>query len=64
MAKKKRKSPEKRQGNDTKADLTKKISPLYESNMVTLSNRKENETPLVDDENVEYARRFVEENKK
>lgn len=51
-------------GNKAKVDPKGHVESLYQSNMVTLSNRKDHETPVVDDENVEYGRRFVEENKK
>lgn len=58
------KNPKLIHGNNAKIDPNKHVSELYEANMVTLSNRKSHETPLVDDANVEYAREFVEKNKK
>lgn len=51
-------------GNSAKIDPAKDVTSLYQQNLVTASDKKDHETPLVDDENVEYARRFVEENKK
>lgn len=51
-------------GNHAKIEPKKHVESLYQSNMVTLSNRKQDETPLVNDDDVAYARRFVEENKK
>lgn len=63
---KKPKNKEKRllHGNNAKIDPKTEVTSLYQSNRVTLSSRREDETPLVDDDNVEYARRFSEENKK
>ena len=51
-------------GNQTRVNPSGHIEPLYASNTVTLSNKKSDETPAVDDANVEYAKKFVEENKK
>lgn len=58
------KQPKKLHGNRAKVDEAKQVESLYQSNRAVLSSRREDETPLVDDDNVEYARRFVEENKK
>lgn len=51
-------------GNKAKIDPDQHVESLYQSNMATLSSRKEKETPLREDENVSYAKGFVEENKK
>jgi len=51
-------------GNQARVDPEKKIEGMYATNAVTISNRKERETPLVDDENVSLARDFSMENKK
>lgn len=58
------KQPEELRGNKTKVDPKSKIEPLYITNTVTMSDRKDHETPVVDDDNVSYARKFQEENKK
>lgn len=51
-------------GNKARVSKDKKVVPLYLTNAVTMSDTKEEETPLVDEENVELAREFSEENKK
>lgn len=51
-------------GNETKVDTNSKIDPLYITNTITMADRKKNETPIVDDDNVAYARKFQEENEK
>lgn len=56
--------PKRLHGNNAKIDPKKKVESLYQSNMVILSDSKEGVTPVVDDDDVEYARRFAEENKK
>lgn len=53
-----------RRGNSTEVDPRKKVSSEYVTNAVTVSNRKKNETPIVDDQNVALARDFSQENKK
>jgi|GEM_PF-2830809 len=55
---------EKLHGNSAKVDPKKKITGAYITNRVTMSRRKEDETPLVEDDDVEYARQFSKENKK
>lgn len=56
--------PKEIRGNKTTVDPKSKIEPLYITNTVTMSDRKLNETPVADDDNVAYARKFQEENKK
>lgn len=51
-------------GNKAKVDPGSNKVPEYLTNTVTMSDRKKHETPVVDDDNVAYARKFVEENKK
>jgi hypothetical protein len=51
-------------GNRAKIDPKKQIASLYEMNRVTMAEHKAHETPIVNDDNVEYAKHFVEENKK
>jgi hypothetical protein len=51
-------------GNRAKIDPKKQIESLYATNRVTLSDHKAHETPIVEDDDVEYSRRFVEENEK
>jgi hypothetical protein len=56
--------PRKKHGNRAKIDPESQIASLYATNRVTLSDHKEHETPVVSDDDVAYARRFAEENKK
>lgn len=51
-------------GNRAKIDSKQSVESLYRSNRVTLTSHKDHETPLVEDDDVAYARNFVEENKK
>ncbi len=50
-------------GNRARVPKDKQVTPLYLTNAVTMSDTKEDETPLVDEENVRLAREFSEENK-
>lgn len=56
--------PDKLRGNSAKIDPAKKIIGLNVTNTVTMSEKTIHGTPVVDDENVAYAKKFVEENKK
>ena len=58
----KKNKPRETSGNATKAG--KRVESLYSANTVTVSNSVENGTPVVCDESVEYARDFINENKK
>ena len=49
-------------GNRAKIDPAKKVLGEYASNAVTASQRKKNETPVIDDQSVEAARAFNHEN--
>lgn len=51
-------------GNNAKVDKNSKIEPAFIASTVTMSDKKKHETPLVEDSNVAYARKFIEENKK
>lgn len=51
-------------GNNAKVDPQKKVVGRFVTNTVTMSDRKDHETPIVDEDDVEYAKKFVEENKK
>lgn len=51
-------------GNHAKIDPKKKITGDYITNAVTLFQKKEGETPVADDEAVDLAREFSQENQK
>ena len=51
-------------GNHAKIDPSKAIESLNQSCLVTASDHVEHGSPIVDEENVRYAKKFVEENKK
>lgn len=56
--------PDSLHGNGAKVEPDRKIVPQFLTNTVTMSREKKHETPLVDDSNVEYARKFSQENQK
>ena len=56
--------PNETHGNKTKAKNIKNIVPEFIVSTTVMSDRKDRETRVVDDDNVEYAKKFVEENKK
>lgn len=47
-----------------KAKATGDTVPAYLANTVTMADKKRHETPVVEDQNVAYAKKFVQENKK
>ncbi|WRS28013.1 hypothetical protein U6B65_02495 [Oscillospiraceae bacterium MB08-C2-2] len=51
-------------GNSAKIDPQKKITGAYTTNTITAYNKKENETPIISDENVRLSRKYVDENHK
>lgn len=51
-------------GNHAAINPCKHVDSMYQNNLVTVHDHCENETPIVDEKNVRYARKFVEENKK
>lgn len=51
-------------GNSAKIAPKKHVSSLYQANRVTISDHKDHETPMVDDDDVAYAKSFVDENHK
>ena len=51
-------------GNSARIDKDKKVTPLYLTNAVTMSDTKDGKPPVVGDENVRLARNFSIENKK
>ena len=57
-------APKELHGNNAKVAPNKKIEGAYVTNTVTMSNKKNCKTPIVQQSNVEYARKFAEENKK
>jgi hypothetical protein len=59
MAKKKE-----RHGNNAKIQQGKHVESLYQSNMAVQEGRIRPEDQAQQDEQVSYARKFVEENKK
>lgn len=61
---KKNKKDQALHGNSAKIDPAGAVTSLYQSNTVTMSDRKQHETPLVDEKNVEYIKKFVEVNEK
>lgn len=57
--------PNKLHGNSAKVDPEQHIESEYATNSVTRSARRKNGVPfLTSQEDVEYAKKFVEENKK
>ena len=56
--------PEEIHGNKAKIDKSKKIAPEFATMTNMMADKKENETLIVNDENVAHAKHFVEENKK
>lgn len=59
-----KKQPKDLHGNYAKINPGKNVVPLFTTNTVTMSEQKEHETPIVEDSNVEYARKFSKENQK
>ena len=57
-------APKELHGNRAKIDPAKPIVGRNIMDAVTMSDHKKRETPIVSDENVAYARKFAEENKK
>jgi hypothetical protein len=51
-------------GNNARIHPRKHVESLYQTNLVTYSEETEGETPVSSDENVAYAKKFVDENKK
>ena len=47
-----------------KVDHKKKINGIMQGNTITMSDKNRDGTPIVDDDDVQYARNFVNENKK
>jgi hypothetical protein len=57
-------NPKEIHGNKAKIDKSKKVMPEFAAMTNALADRKDNETLVVNDENVAHAKHFVEENKK
>lgn len=51
-------------GNNAKTSPKSKVVPDYITNTVTMAQKKEHETPIVEDSDVAYARKFSQENQK
>lgn len=58
------KQPKKLHGNSAKVNPAGKVVPAFLTNTVTMSQEKNHETPVVEDSNVAYARKFSQENQK
>lgn len=58
------KQPKKLHGNNAKVEPGSKVVPSFLTNTVTMSQKKQHETPIVEDSNVAYARKFSQENQK
>lgn len=58
------KKPKKLHGNSARVSPDSKPVPAFLTNTVTMSQKKDHETPVVEDSNVEYARKFSQENQK
>lgn len=57
-------TPKKLHGNSAKVAPAKHVESLYQQNRVTQALCREDEVPAASDMDVEYARNFVDENKK
>lgn len=58
------KQPKKLHGNSARVSQDSKVVPAFLTNTVTMSQKRDHETPVVEDSNVAYARKFSKENQK
>ena len=64
MAKTKHSSTPQRAGNATKLSQSEELTPQYATSTVTNYRKKGQDPPQIDSDDVNYAKNFVQENKK